>query len=88
MAQFLGKPHGPSLVLLLFDWLLGTLLLLERLFSLWNGPHSNRSGALRFRLGSVMHLLDLRNSLVEGLALSGGNLELKRGGLTRTVGTL
>lgn len=35
-----------------------------------------------------MHSLDLRNSLVEGLALGGGNLELKRGGLTGTVGSL
>jgi hypothetical protein len=35
-----------------------------------------------------MQSLDLGNSLVEGLALSGGNLELKGGGLTGTIGTL
>lgn len=35
-----------------------------------------------------MESLDLGDGLVEGLALSGGNLELKRGGLAGTVGTL
>lgn len=35
-----------------------------------------------------MQSLDLGNGLVEGLTLSGGNLELKSGGLTGTVGTL
>jgi hypothetical protein len=35
-----------------------------------------------------MQSLDLGDSLVEGLTLSLGNLELEGGGLARTVGTL
>lgn len=35
-----------------------------------------------------MQSLHLGNGLVEGLALSGGNLDLEGGGLTGTVGTL
>jgi hypothetical protein len=87
-GTFLRQAAWPLTALFLLGWLLSTLLLLRRLLGLLSGRPSNRGRALRLRLGTIMQSLDLGNSLVEGLALSGGNLELKGGGLTGTIGTL